>query len=329
MLAGSHRDHIGRLLTARCSTSFVCRSLGKKTRLSGAEADALMSGGGSEMTDAIDLDAFTRDGFLVLPDFVEPAACRALRDHVEAWLARVDPTVDGPLSVFSTREQPQARDDWFLTSGDRMRWFFEEGAVTGGRLNRPVSRAVNKLGHAMHDLDPVFDRFSRTDKLAALAAHVGFEDPKLLQSMYIFKQPGIGGEVDCHCDHTFLWTEPASVVGFWFAIDDATVDNGCLRAIPGGHRIPVKRRFVRTAGGAREIVFDRTPYPMDRLVPLEAPAGTLVVLHGALPHYSGPNGSGRSRHAYTLHVVEGQAHYPGDNWLQRSADLPLRGFSNE
>ena len=59
--------------------------------------------------------------------------------------------------------------------------------------------------------------------------------------MYIFKQPRIGGEVVCHTDHTYLWTEPPSVVGFWFAIDDATTENGCMWALPGGHRLPVRR----------------------------------------------------------------------------------------
>ena len=144
--------------------------------------------------------------------------------------------------------------------------------------------------------------------------------------MYIFKQPGIGGEVICHCDHTFLWTEPQSVVGFWFAIEDATLENGCLWAIPGGHRIPVKSRFRRIGSGTTTDVIDQTPYPTDELVPLEVEAGTLVLLHGSLPHWSAANTSDRSRHAYTLHVIEGGAEYPDDNWLQRAPDLPLRGF---
>jgi phytanoyl-CoA hydroxylase len=62
------------------------------------------------------------------------------------------------------------------------------------------------------------------------------------------------------------------------------------------------------------------------MVPLEAPAGTLVVLHGLLPHQSGPNLSARSRHAYALHLVDRAAEYPADNWLQRPAGLPLHGF---
>ena len=60
---------------------------------------------------------------------------------------------------------------------------------------------------------------------------------------------------------------------------------------------------------------------------MEAEAGTLIAFHGCLPHWSGANTSDRSRLAYTLHVIDGIAHYRADNWLQRSADLPLRGFT--
>jgi phytanoyl-CoA hydroxylase len=146
--------------------------------------------------------------------------------------------------------------------------------------------------------------------------------------MYIFKQARIGGEVACHTDHTYLWTEPKSVVGFWFAIDDATTENGCLWALPGGHRLPVRTRSrlndARTATVLE--VLDPEPYPTEGLVPLEAARGTLVLLNGALPHRSGPNLSDKSRHAYTLHAVDGRARYPEDNWLQRWT-LPARGFS--
>ena len=64
----------------------------------------------------------------------------------------------------------------------------------------------------------------------------------------------------------------------------------------------------------------------DAYVPLEAAAGTMVVLHGLLPHRSGANTSPRSRHAYSVHVVERSATYPAENWLQRSPSDPARGF---
>jgi phytanoyl-CoA hydroxylase len=173
-----------------------------------------------------------------------------------------------------------------------------------------------------------FDAFSRTPALRAVADSIGMRESRLLQSMYIFKQARIGGEVVCHTDHTYLWTEPASVVGFWFAIDDATTENGCMWALPGGHRLPVKARSkLNAARTATELeILDPAPYPSEGLVPSRRSAETLVVLHGALPHRSGPNLSDRPRHAYTLHAIDGTATYLADNWLQRPT-LPLRGFA--
>ncbi len=145
-----------------------------------------------------------------------------------------------------------------------------------------------------------------------MADDVGLQDPRLLQSMYIFKQPWIGGEVACHTDHSYLWTEPRSVIGFWFAIDDATTENGCLWALPGGHRIPVKCRSRLNEAGTATVmdVLDPVPYPTEGLVPLEAPRGTLVLLDGALPHLSGPNRSDKPRHAYTIHAIDGAGPVP-------------------
>jgi len=68
-------------------------------------------------------------------------------------------------------------------------------------------------------------------------------------------------------------------------------------------------------------------YPRLRsALPAEARAGALVIFDGRAPHYSGPNRSKRSRHAYTLHVIDRACDYPADNWLQRGDDMPLRGF---
>ena len=145
--------------------------------------------------------------------------------------------------------------------------------------------------------------------------------------MYIFKQPNIGGEVTCHQDATFLFTEPLRMVGLWFALEDATIENGCLWAIPGGHKLGLKSRFVRAeAGGTRFDVLDRTAWPEEKAVPLEVEKGTVIVLNGLLPHLSRENRSAKSRHAYTLHVIDASSDYPEDNWLRRPAEMPLRGF---
>ena len=102
----------------------------------------------------LDLAAYERDGFLVLPDFLPPADCDALQARAAELVAAFDP---GPArTVFSTRDQGHARDRYFRELGGAIRFFFEEEAT-----DQPVPLALNKIGHALHDLDPVFDRVSR------------------------------------------------------------------------------------------------------------------------------------------------------------------------
>ena len=272
--------------------------------------------------------AYARDGFLVIEDFVTREACHALQARAEQLVEAWQPSAQ--QSVFTTNEQARVSNDEFLASGGGVWCFFEEEAIgPDGELLAPKPLAINKMGHAMHDLDPVFEAFTYTADLAAVALDVGLDDACVLQSMYIFKPPGIGGEVGCHQDATFLYTDPITVTGFWFALEDATVDNGCLWAAPGGHRTSLRKRFRRDGrSGTTFDVFDTQPLPDPRadLVPLETPAGTLVVLHGLLPHWSDVNRSSRSRHAYSVHCISGTADYPVDNWLQRPAELPLRSL---
>lgn len=270
---------------------------------------------------------FAEEGYLVLEDFKSAAEIATLRARADAIVADFDPA--STRSVFTTRDQVMATDHYFLDSADQVRCFFEEDAFDErGQLRQAKALSINKIGHAMHDLDPVFDAFSRGAALAELASDLGLAQPQIRQSMYIFKQPGIGGEVGWHQDATFLHTDPISVTTFWFALEDASVDNGCLWVQPGGHRGPLRELFVRTGDRVDKTRLDATPWPtIDQAHALPVPAGSVVCFHGLLPHYSAPNRSLISRHAYSLHVTDALTHYSASNWLQRQAcTLPLRGF---
>jgi phytanoyl-CoA hydroxylase len=270
--------------------------------------------------------ALEEQGYVVLPGFKSAAdvalACARARAIVDDFEPGANST------VFSTRNQALTSDAALIASADQVHCFFEEEAFgADGRLCVPKAMAINKIGHALHDRDAVFDAFSHGPELAALAASLGLARPQVWQSQVIFKQPGIGGEVRWHQDASFFVTEPHSVLTFWFALEDATLDNGCLWVQPGGQRGPLREVFEREGDALRLRKLDATPWPADHdAVPLEVAAGTLVVFHGHLPHRSAANRSARSRLAYTLHATDAGCTYAAGNWLQRGPSLPVRGF---
>ncbi|MGO1118155.1 phytanoyl-CoA dioxygenase family protein [Rhodovibrionaceae bacterium A322] len=270
-------------------------------------------------------EAWQADGLLVLENWLLAGDCQALMDRA-AQLVQEKGSLD-QMTVFSTTKRQQQNQSYFLESADKIRCFFEDEALNeDGQLTVPLERAINKMGHALHDLDPLFQRSSYDPRIGRLARDAGQKDPRALQSMMIFKHPHIGGEVTCHQDSTFLYSDPTSVIGFWIALEDATVDNGCLYALPGRHKEGLKERLHQGPDGAKMEQVAALTWENDAAVPLEVPQGSLVLLHGELPHLSGANRSAKSRQAYALHVIDGACDYPADNWLQRPADFPVRAL---
>src|SRR5712691_245958 len=118
------------------------------------------------------LSIYESDGFLVLENFVDSKTCDGLRARAEALVQGFNPK--GVVSIFSTHEQTRTTDDYFLESGDKIRFFFEEDAfLADGSLRQTKERSINKIGHALHDLDPVFDEFSRTPEMNQLVTDLG------------------------------------------------------------------------------------------------------------------------------------------------------------
>ena len=271
------------------------------------------------------LNFWDNNGYLIIQDFKTHKECDELINRSKELIEEQD--FNNQQSVFDTVSQSHNDDNYFLESGDKIRFFFEEKAnLDEENVKTNKQYIVNKIGHALHDLDDKFIAFSKNEQLDQIAKAIGFQDPLLLQSMYIFKQPKIGGEVVCHQDSTFLITEPESTVGFWFALEDANKDNGCLQVASGGHKGPLRKLFKRENNQMKMEELSNEPFPeTDTFV--EVKKGTLVLLHGRLPHYSCENKSPNSRHAYTIHAIDGKSKYLDYNWLQRP-DLKLNGFKN-
>lgn len=273
------------------------------------------------MLNAEQIQQYLDSGYLVLKNVISREEINKLK--IAALKIVDDFDIDKQRTVFTTSDRDSGRDDYFFDSAENVHCFLEEGALDGdGTLLKPARLAINKIGHAMHDLNPVFESFCRLPIFGEILRNIGYQAPLLMQTMYIFKQPHIGGEVRWHQDGSYLISRPASVTGIWVAIEDADRGNGCLWVQAGGHRSPLREIYQvdwsKREGTLTEL--NQTPWPgLEDAIAVEVAVGSVVVFHDHMPHYSSQNLSAHSRHAFTLHVTEQSADWSGNNWLQRPA----------
>lgn len=302
-------------------------------------------------------EQFDRDGFLHLRGFAEREECDGMIARMQELVAAWDPAEQSvPVFVTGGKEQERAQgsSDYFLDSADRIHFFLEKDAAGPDGVLKPgieKSRGLNKVGHGLHVVDDVFRTYSSSPKVQRLVGALGWQAPVLPQSMYIFKQPTIGGEVVSHQDSCFLHTTPRETcLGLWLSLHAATLSNGCLWVRPGSHREPVRRLFVRNPKhfedgdkSAPKMVFEDNASSSDLAAwewegkmpegseppsdglrergfrPVFCEPGDLVVIHGQVDHLSLPNTSKQQRETFQLHLVEGPTEgveWSRRNWLQ-------------
>lgn len=288
----------------------------------------IMDDSGDKFAFKTSVEQFYKNGMVSIPDFLTEQEVQQLKQECSKIIDGIEDSDEQP-TVFTTKSH-EGRNKYFLESGDKIRAFYEEDAFDKqGNLVVSKSRSINKIGHALHWKNPVFRSVSFSSKVKALVKEIGFVDPAIVQSMYIFKNPEIGGEVTAHQDATFLYTEPIRLIGLWLPLEDATMENGCLWYIPGSHKtMPLSRRYVRNHepdGPLLKMVDVAThDYSNQTFVPVPVHKGSCVVIDGSVVHKSEKNCSPFPRPVYTFHIVDrAGSEYSPENWLQPTEDLPF------
>ncbi|KAL3266947.1 hypothetical protein HHI36_011097 [Cryptolaemus montrouzieri] len=146
--------------------------------------------------------------------------------------------------------------------------------------------------------------------------------------MFIFKNPKIGGEVTPHQDASYLYTNPQTLYGIWIALEDTTIENGCLWFEPGSHKGELTKRFIRNPDKASDKYTTYTgedpEYKIEKFTPVPVKKGSCVIIHGKVVHLSKPNTSNISRNIYTFHVFDQDGTtYSKDNWIQPEENSPF------
>jgi phytanoyl-CoA hydroxylase len=164
--------------------------------------------------------------------------------------------------------------------------------------------------HQPHYISPVMEKYVRHATICGAlsqitAAHLPFWDGsvKCMQSMLFVKPPTFQGQA-WHQDEIYIPTRDRSLIGAWIALDDATIENGCLWVIPGSHK-PGYLYPQRDHNDTEEHDFGQQSYGFDEslAVAVEVPVGSVVFFNGYLLHKSHKNRSEVYRRVLVSHYM--------------------------
>jgi phytanoyl-CoA hydroxylase len=225
---------------------------------------------------------YARDGFLICRDLVDAATVQRLCDETVAIACGLRGDIPGVVR----REQPDAS----------------------------ALRDVLAI-HFPHKVSPQMAQMVRHPAIVDVLTQIVGPDLKCMQSMLFVKNAGKPGQA-WHQDETFIPTHDASLTGVWIALDDATVDNGCLWVQPGSHA----QRHLWPSRPCADARFDGAPeshgwdgprWPAEGGVAAEVPAGSVVFFNGYTLHRSLDNRRRSGfRRALVNHVMSARHELP-------------------
>ena len=241
---------------------------------------------------------FREDGVLVVDDLLNA-------DEVDALLDRAEWVASGRAPHVS-----------------KQRLQVEPDVREGKTAAHTYADSLRKMSHLAF-CDEVFEAHARNPKVLDVIESLIGPDLKLYQDQWFMKPPRIGSRQPYHQDMPLgFFIDPPDMVTCWAALNDATIENGCLWMLPGTHRFGIIPN-EKWADYERMSLDGRLPEER----PIELKAGSCSFHHGLILHSSRPNQSNLRRRGYATHYVSARCRYTGpaeknDAMLVRGASIP-------
>jgi phytanoyl-CoA hydroxylase len=145
--------------------------------------------------------------------------------------------------------------------------------------------------------DPLFLAYMQHPRFRGITRQLVGEDVSVYRAMFMNKPAARGTVLPYHQDGGSQWhLDRERFITVWTALDDATVENGCMEVIPGSHKLGLLSEHGHTLTPEQEARHCRDT---DSIF-LETPAGEAILLHNYLLHRSGVNRTEQPRRAFSV-----------------------------
>lgn len=239
-------------------------------------------------------DDFRRNGYLILRGFTDSAQVAMLHGVAENQLRRQT----APVEYEADLHYPGAP---------------ESRSAEGGRTVRRLLQA-----QARH---PAFTQWlNQAPLITCLQQLLGPEVvmPLAHHNCIMTKQPRFSSDTGWHQDIRYWAFERPELINAWLALGPERTDNGCLRLIPGSHRVNLAKQQFDSASFFREDLAENQAL-LDQAIDAELDAGDLLLFHCRTLHAASRNYSNQTKFSAVFTFRAGDNHpLPGT----RSASLP-------
>lgn len=238
---------------------------------------------------------FHRDGYLAFENVLtsdEVDAAKAALTEIHTGLFKAATAGDARVREANPKATKNYSGMSLIAPGTGFGIHYEPGINPMDLMIDEAEAKFRKM-HGYEDQHLVFQQLVAHARTQGFVSQVLGEKAILKNTMALSKPPFIGSEKPWHQDNAYFnWLPLEALATVWIALDDATIENGCMHVLPGMH---VKGGFKHCHTIDCQIVPGRLDYA--DAIPVEMKAGGAMIFSAMLPHQTPPNGSASRRRA--------------------------------